>query len=110
MDMASWVRTKIEGWPMHSGDNQRVPSTAVNSSEASSLLTTPHSQHQQWEFINTGDGWAIQSCHRGEDGRPLYLSVKGHLGENGEVVHSTVPMSWYIRLVDGALRYARLYL
>ncbi|KAH9850991.1 hypothetical protein C2E23DRAFT_887017 [Lenzites betulinus] len=64
-----------------------------------------HSElNQRWKFINTGNGWAIRNGRDSNDGEPLYLSIKGQLKEGTEIVGSTVPISWYVYSVDGALR------
>ncbi|KAI0759239.1 hypothetical protein BD413DRAFT_617970 [Trametes elegans] len=60
--------------------------------------------NQQWKFTNTGHGWAIESMRRRNDGKPLYLSIRGKLNERVHVVPSVHPLSWYVWEVDGALR------
>ncbi|KAI0824431.1 hypothetical protein BC628DRAFT_1379556 [Trametes gibbosa] len=79
LDMTSSL--KVEGHHLHSKSNQR------------------------WRFINTGDGWAIQNCQLSKDGQSVYLSANGGpLKEGKPLVGSTISMSWYVYLVDGALR------
>ncbi|KAI0354444.1 hypothetical protein OH77DRAFT_1426021 [Trametes cingulata] len=60
--------------------------------------------NQQWRFIPTGRGWAIQSGRNGKDGKPLYLSFKSRLREQAVLTASKVPLSWCVWDVDGALR------
>ncbi|KAI0631440.1 hypothetical protein C8Q77DRAFT_1061072 [Trametes polyzona] len=78
LDLAG-KRTRLEGHLLHGEANQR------------------------WMFMNTGRGWAIRSSQMSHPERSVYLSVK-RLQENEPVVPSTVPISWFVYLVNGALR------
>ncbi|KAI0668212.1 hypothetical protein C8Q78DRAFT_956535, partial [Trametes maxima] len=71
--------TEVRGYPFHGRENQ------------------------QWKFINTGNGWAIQSC-RTKEGGPVYLSLKKTLSQYAHLAMSPRPVSWYVWHVKGGLR------
>ncbi|KAI0653094.1 hypothetical protein C8Q70DRAFT_653810 [Cubamyces menziesii] len=63
--------------------------------------------NQQWTFIDTGHGSAIQSCQRSKDDRRFYLAISGGLEQHKtQIVPSPTPLSFYISVVDGGITIA----
>ncbi|KAI0323560.1 hypothetical protein GY45DRAFT_1332452 [Cubamyces sp. BRFM 1775] len=60
--------------------------------------------NQQWTFIDTGHGYAIQCCQASKDGRPFYLAITGGFEQHKtQIVPSTIPLSFYVSVVDGGI-------
>ncbi|KAH9884504.1 hypothetical protein C8Q73DRAFT_796213 [Cubamyces lactineus] len=63
--------------------------------------------NQQWTFIDTGHGFAIQCCQTSKDNRRFYLAITGGLEQHKtQIVPSTTPLSFYITVVDGGITIA----
>ncbi|EIW52634.1 uncharacterized protein TRAVEDRAFT_53075 [Trametes versicolor FP-101664 SS1] len=61
--------------------------------------------NQQWKFVSTGLGWAIESCCKSKKGESLYLSIAGgRLAEQTRGKASTIPTSWDVALIGDVLR------